>query len=79
MARKAFRSIFTFTIAEEANFPIVEQQQRRGSIYVDGFYDGVLLLANALNKTFQNESESLTGYNIVKNMMGTTFTGYFDF
>ncbi|XP_063929420.1 atrial natriuretic peptide receptor 1 isoform X2 [Zophobas morio] len=76
MARKAFRSIFTFTPYDEANFASVGKQQQRGSIYLDGLYDGMLLYAAAINKAL-NESNGKTpkGYDIVRNMMGTTFEG----
>ena len=78
MARKAFRSIFTFTPYDEANFASVGKQQQRGSIYLDGLYDGMLLYAAAINKAL-NESNGKTpkGYDIVRNMMGTTFEGRF--
>lgn len=78
-AKKAFRSIYTFTLSEEADFSRVAEQSRRGSTYLDSLYDGMLLYASAINKSFEGEYKGTPkGYDVVQNMIKTTsFEGLF--
>ncbi|XP_044257386.1 atrial natriuretic peptide receptor 2-like [Tribolium madens] len=72
MARKGFRSIFTFTSSEAINFR--NRRVEGSSIFLDGLYDGMMLYTSALNQTL-SASENFTGYNMIKKMMGTSFAG----
>jgi atrial natriuretic peptide receptor A len=74
MARKAFRSIYTFAPSDEASFAN-DDKSNRNSIYLDGLYDGMILYANALNESLSKSNRGPGGYELVKNMMGMKYTG----
>lgn len=76
LARKAFESVYTMMPYSETDFAKVKNQTKRGSVYLDNIYDGMLLYAQVLNETLHNtENKTVHGSNIYNNLRGKTFKG----
>lgn len=76
--------MFTFTPISETKFDaIANESGKRGSIYLDGLYDGMLLYANVINKSLAIDddsgmlakNQSFTGCSVTHGMMGVNYVG----
>ncbi|KAL3290062.1 hypothetical protein HHI36_023431 [Cryptolaemus montrouzieri] len=86
IAKIGYRSIYTFTPLMHTDFDMVKNQSNRGSIYIDGLYDGMMLYAQALNRSFSSKirqdnlkKEGIKGYEIIEHMIGVTYRGRYGF
>ncbi|KAK9890315.1 hypothetical protein WA026_010417 [Henosepilachna vigintioctopunctata] len=82
IVKAAYKSMFTFTPLVHTDFDWVETQSKRGSIYIDGLYDGMMLYLQALNRTLvkkinldEYSQDDVKGYEIMDNMIGVTYPG----
>lgn len=81
IAKIAYRSMFTFTPLMHTDFDMVKNQSNRGSIYIDGLYDGMMLYSQALNRSLSYKmqygemAEGIKGYEIFENMIGVSYSG----
>lgn len=84
-AKKAYGSVFTITPYVEAYYAESNTTvyDGRGSVLLEGIYDGLLLYAHALNNIISETNESssfIKGIEIINNVMGTNIEGkYFGF
>lgn len=71
--------MYTILPYRETNFEEVKNQTRKGSLYLDNLYDGMLLYSQVLNQTL-NKTDLHSGRSIYSGemfyeMMGRTFKG----
>ncbi|XP_045481556.1 atrial natriuretic peptide receptor 1-like isoform X1 [Harmonia axyridis] len=81
IAKSAYRSMFTFNPLLHTDFDLVKNQSNRGSIYIDGLYDGMMLYVQALNRSLFDKfrhgyiGDGIKGYEIFENMIGVSYLG----
>lgn len=65
----------------ETNFTNVANQDTKGSLYLESLYDGMLVYAQALQKTLQetgfDPNKTVRGSQMYYKMMGESFKGMF--
>ncbi|KAK9723098.1 Protein tyrosine and serine/threonine kinase [Popillia japonica] len=78
-AKKAYGSVFMITPYVEAFYAAKNEtlSDLRGSILLEGIYDGLMLYAHALSDILseRNESSLVKGIEIINNVLGTNIQG----
>ncbi|KAG5874578.1 hypothetical protein JTB14_008433 [Gonioctena quinquepunctata] len=80
LARKGYESTYTFMPLSETKFNSVKNQKIRGSIWLDGMYDGMMMLTQSLDHLLWNDSisfenKNFPGCKMFHGMMGKSFRG----
>ncbi|KAJ8923609.1 hypothetical protein NQ315_010188, partial [Exocentrus adspersus] len=82
LARRGYQSVYTFMPLRETNFDDIDDQTQRGSIFLDGLYDGMMMYVQALNQSLKRDetgqflpNQTLNGCQVAYQMMGRTFVG----
>ncbi|CAG9816745.1 unnamed protein product [Phaedon cochleariae] len=79
LARKGYEAIYTIMPHSETNFSMVASQPKRGSMFLDGLYDAMMMYVQALNRTLNRSGaigkQDISGCELVHEMMGKSFKG----
>nr|CAH7740157.1 unnamed protein product [Callosobruchus chinensis] len=84
LARKGYNYVYTIMPYPETKFDKVANQSVRGSMYLEGLYDGMLMYIQALtkalkkNQTGHYKKQMITGCEMVYEMTGRKFKGKSD-
>ncbi|VEN53484.1 unnamed protein product [Callosobruchus maculatus] len=81
LARKGYNYVYTILPYPETKFEKVANQSVRGSMYLEGLYDGMLMYIQTLTKALKKNQtghymkQMITGCEMVYEMSGRTFKG----